>query len=50
MSSKKTVVHWFRKGLRIHDNPALLEAISEATKQNCKFRPVFFLDPSIKKW
>lgn len=50
MSKHKTVVHWFRKGLRIHDNPALVQAISIAEKENCKLRPVFFLDPSIKKW
>jgi len=25
-------VHWFRKGLRLHDNPALLRAIEGATK------------------
>jgi hypothetical protein len=24
----KNVIHWFRKGLRLHDNPALLEALS----------------------
>jgi deoxyribodipyrimidine photolyase len=23
-------VHWFRKGLRLHDNPALLESIKNA--------------------
>lgn len=50
MSKHKTVVHWFRKGLRIHDNPALLQAISIAEKENYKLRPVFFLDPSIRKW
>lgn len=50
MSNSKTVVHWFRKGLRIHDNPALLNAISIAIKDDCKFRPVFFLDPAIRKW
>lgn len=25
-------VHWFRNGLRLHDNPALLEAINQAEK------------------
>lgn len=25
-------VHWFRNGLRLHDNPALLEAINKAEK------------------
>ena len=24
------VLHWFRKGLRLHDNPALVEALKEA--------------------
>ena len=25
-------VHWFRKGLRLHDNPALLAACAAATE------------------
>lgn len=32
---------WFRKGLRLHDNPALLDAISDADS----FFPVFCHDP-----
>ncbi len=35
-------VHWFRKGLRLHDNPALLEACRRSTKH---VLPVFVLDP-----
>lgn len=34
-------VHWFRKGLRLHDNPALQEALSEADSVRC----VYILDP-----
>uniref|UniRef100_A0AAY4C1T1 Photolyase/cryptochrome alpha/beta domain-containing protein n=1 Tax=Denticeps clupeoides TaxID=299321 RepID=A0AAY4C1T1_9TELE len=34
-------VHWFRKGLRLHDNPALLEAVRGADTLRC----VYFLDP-----
>nr|VAX58685.1 cryptochrome circadian regulator 1bb [Squalius pyrenaicus] len=34
-------VHWFRKGLRLHDNPALLEALRGAQSLRC----VYFLDP-----
>lgn len=30
MSAKGTVIHWFRKGLRVHDNPALVKAVDEA--------------------
>lgn len=37
----KSVIHWFRKGLRLHDNPSLLEAI----KLELELRPVFILDP-----
>uniref|UniRef100_A0A3Q2T7S1 Cryptochrome circadian regulator 5 n=1 Tax=Fundulus heteroclitus TaxID=8078 RepID=A0A3Q2T7S1_FUNHE len=34
-------IHWFRKGLRLHDNPALVYALKE-----CKeLYPVFILDP-----
>ena len=32
---------WFRKGLRLHDNPALLEALQGAEH----LYPVFCLDP-----
>ncbi|NWU62339.1 CRY2 protein, partial [Pterocles burchelli] len=35
-------IHWFRKGLRLHDNPALLAA---ATDCRC-LHPLFILDPS----
>ncbi|NXQ85569.1 CRY2 protein, partial [Nyctibius grandis] len=35
-------IHWFRKGLRLHDNPALLAAAT-----NChRLHPLFILDPS----
>lgn len=50
MSSKPTVIHWFRKGLRVHDNPALLRAVDEAIKATSVLRPVFILDPGIIKW
>lgn len=50
----KHVVHWFRKGLRLHDNPSLREGLKGATT----FRCVFVLDPwfagssnvGINKW
>lgn len=50
MSKQQTVIHWFRKGLRVHDNPALLRAVDEAIKQNASLRPIFVLDPGIVKW
>ena len=34
-------IHWFRKGLRLHDNPALVEACKRSTK----VYPLFILDP-----
>ncbi|EMP29897.1 Cryptochrome-1 [Chelonia mydas] len=34
-------VHWFRKGLRLHDNPALRECIQGADSVRC----VYILDP-----
>jgi len=37
----KGVIHWFRKGLRLHDNPALTAAI----ETNLKLYPIFILDP-----
>ena len=36
-----SVIHWFRKGLRLHDNPALIAAI-ESKLELC---PIFILDP-----
>ncbi|XP_076271062.1 cryptochrome-1-like isoform X3 [Rhynchophorus ferrugineus] len=52
--SGKHAVHWFRKGLRLHDNPSLREGLRGATT----FRCVFVLDPwfagssnvGINKW
>lgn len=38
--SKDIALHWFRKGLRLHDNPALVEACGSA-----QLFPVFCLDP-----
>ncbi|NXC78535.1 CRY2 protein, partial [Anhinga anhinga] len=35
-------IHWFRKGLRLHDNPALLAAAADC---RC-LHPLFILDPS----
>ena len=54
LPTTKHVVHWFRKGLRIHDNPSLRRAISNCTT----FRCIFILDPyfagssniGINKW
>ncbi len=51
---EKNVVHWFRKGLRLHDNPALLETLKCATTWRC----IYILDPwfagssqaGINKW
>lgn len=50
----KHTVHWFRKGLRLHDNPALREGLKDAAS----FRCVFVIDPwfagssnvGINKW
>ncbi|XP_056881411.1 cryptochrome circadian regulator 5 [Takifugu flavidus] len=38
-----TCIHWFRKGLRLHDNPGLMAAL-----RDCKeLYPVFILDPQL---
>ena len=34
-------IHWFRKGLRLHDNPALIEAC----RSSSRVFPVFCIDP-----
>lgn len=38
---KTCAIHWFRKGLRLHDNPALQAACKVADD----VKPVFILDP-----
>lgn len=38
-------IHWFRKGLRLHDNPALLAAYENASH----IWPIFILDPWFPK-
>ena len=40
MSNCKVSVHWFRHGLRFHDNPALKEAIAD----DYKVIPIFIND------
>ena len=35
------VIHWFRRGLRLHDNPSLREALRNCTT----FRCIYILDP-----
>lgn len=49
---KKTIIHWFRKGLRVHDNPALCLATTLIENNSNKFVlcPIFILDPEILKW
>ncbi|XP_078333232.1 cryptochrome-2-like isoform X2 [Crassostrea virginica] len=42
---KTCAIHWFRKGLRLHDNPALLAACKAADD----VKPVFILDPWFPK-
>lgn len=51
---RKNTVHWFRKGLRLHDNPALREGIQDSFSYRC----IYILDPwfagasqvGINKW
>uniref|UniRef100_A0A182NGQ8 Photolyase/cryptochrome alpha/beta domain-containing protein n=1 Tax=Anopheles dirus TaxID=7168 RepID=A0A182NGQ8_9DIPT len=52
MAKRETIVHWFRKGLRIHDNPALSVAVDKVRENPAKYclRPIFVLDPGIRKW
>eukprot|EP00968_Pinguiococcus_pyrenoidosus_P009594 scaffold744_cov240-Pinguiococcus_pyrenoidosus.AAC.1 len=42
-SSRRVAVHWFRKGQRLHDNPALLAAASQADV----LLPVYIMDPRL---
>lgn len=44
---EEVVVHWFRHGLRLHDNPSLIDGLSECDR----FYPVFIFDGEVAgKW
>ncbi|KAG4065954.1 hypothetical protein HA402_006672 [Bradysia odoriphaga] len=53
-SGEKHTVHWFRKGLRLHDNPAIIEGLTGSKTLRC----IFIIDPwfagisnaGINKW
>ncbi|XP_068734691.1 cryptochrome-1-like [Montipora capricornis] len=39
-------IHWFRKGLRLHDN----QSLKDACDTSVSLRPVFFIDPDYVKY
>ena len=43
--TKASCIHWFRKGLRLSDNPAFLASIQSHQGNHLELRPVFVLDP-----
>lgn len=47
MAAKRVhhTIHWFRKGLRLHDNPALRDAYDTSLT----IRPIYILDPDVVK-
>ena len=45
MKKTPAAIHWFRKGLRLHDNPSLLDACAQAQH----VYPVFVIDPYFAK-
>jgi deoxyribodipyrimidine photo-lyase len=42
---EKLVIYWSRRDLRIEDNPALVEALKYAEKENIYFLPIFIIEP-----
>jgi deoxyribodipyrimidine photolyase len=38
-------VCWFRKGLRVHDNPALARAVAHTMESGGVVYPLFIVDP-----
>lgn len=54
MHKERHTIHWFRRGLRLHDNPAFVEGLKSAVT----FRCIFIIDPwfadssnvGINKW
>eukprot|EP00667_Euglena_gracilis_P018055 EG_transcript_19131 len=45
-ATRTTVLLWLRKGLRLHDSPALVAAVAEAAARGGPLVPVFCLDPA----
>ncbi|KAL9927410.1 (6-4)-photolyase [Glossina fuscipes fuscipes] len=52
MSGKPSLVHWFRKGLRVHDNPALTDVFEQARAYPSSYsiRPIYILDSTVTEW
>jgi cryptochrome len=48
-SPRTSALHWFRKGLRLHDNPALIEACNHCKAHKGLLYPVFCIDPWFAK-
>ncbi|KAF0706551.1 hypothetical protein AaE_014053 [Aphanomyces astaci] len=46
MKDSVVALHWFRKGLRLHDNPALHAAVDAGAK---RIYPVYVLEPALEK-
>ena len=47
----KTVLYWFRSDLRLHDHPALAQAIALATQQGATLLPVYCHAPdALTRW
>lgn len=45
MKNKNVSIHWFRKGLRLHDNPAFLQALQNAKEgESGRLYPVYVMD------
>eukprot|EP00038_Savillea_parva_P020948 m.32916 g.32916 ORF g.32916 m.32916 type:complete len:542 (+) comp4946_c0_seq1:304-1929(+) len=44
-----SAICWFRKGLRLHDNPALSHAVAVAEQHGGVVYPLFILDPTFWK-
>jgi cryptochrome len=42
VTTHTAAIHWFRKGLRLHDSPALIKAVASAAR----VYPVFCIDPA----
>ena len=46
---KKLTIYWSRRDFRLHDNPALTQAISHAKKNDSYFLPLYIVEPYMKK-
>lgn len=47
IAGPETIIHWFRRDLRVVDNPALRAAVDHARRERLRVLPLFVVDPAL---